>query len=82
MKANYTCSVSFLTDEPLFAYGVEIGLLYARMKHRHADIIEDYFCRWNQDQITLMASRLSWQVVEMSRHSKHWLWIRLEKRTE
>ena len=44
----------FLNDDPVYAYGVELGLLYARMNDSDG-VIEDYFCRANQDQILLLA---------------------------
>jgi hypothetical protein len=76
--ANHTLVVPFLTDDPVFAYGVEFGLLYARMAAAADTTIEDYFCRENQDRILLMANRLGWHVVEMKPHDKDWFWCQLE----
>ena len=55
--ATHSLICPFLTDDPVFAYGVEFGLLYARMRDS-VGVIDDYFCRANQDQILLLANRL------------------------
>lgn len=75
--STYDLVCPFLTDDPVFAYGVEFGLLHAHMQE--ATEIGDYFCRANQDRILLLASRLGWTVKEMKPHDKDWLWIELEK---
>ncbi len=77
--AEFELVMPFLTDDPMFAYGVEIGMLYTRMRDTKEDVVEGYFCRWNQDHITLMASRLGWKVTEMKPWDKDNLWVRLEK---
>jgi hypothetical protein len=69
----------FLTDDPMFAYGVEFGLLYARMRGGAEAIISDYFCRENQDRILLLASRLGWSVKQIKPWDKDWFWCALEK---
>jgi hypothetical protein len=68
----------FLSDDPAFAYGVEFGMLYSRMRNGE-DVIEDYFCRANQDQILLLASRLRWRVIAMTVWGRDWIRFRLEK---
>ncbi|HEV3118692.1 MAG TPA: hypothetical protein VGY58_16705 [Gemmataceae bacterium] len=67
----------FLDESPTFAYGVEFGLLFARM--RREKVIADYFLRRNQDQILLAASRLGWQVLRMKPQGD-WLWIKMKRR--
>ena len=57
MATAYDLVCPFLTDDPVFAYGVEFGLLYARVQSGEDEIC-DYFCRENQDRILLLASRL------------------------
>lgn len=68
----------FLNSDPTFAFGVEFGLLYARMQASD-DSIGQYFTIQNQDQILLAASRLGWSVEEMRPWGKDWFWCRLEK---
>jgi hypothetical protein len=68
---TYSLVCPFLTDDPKFAYGVEFGLLYARMRGK-ARRIDDYFCSENQDRILLLASRLGWQVKKVGRSKGGW----------
>ncbi len=76
--AENTLVVPFLTDDPLFARGVEFGMLYAEMKN--TDRVEDYFTLDNQEQILLLANRLDWHVVEMKQYDNHWFTLVMEKR--
>jgi hypothetical protein len=76
---TYTLVAPFLTDDPLFAYGVEYGLLFARMREEGSTEIGDFFCRQNQERILLLANRLGWHVAEMKPTSKDWFWCRLMK---
>jgi hypothetical protein len=76
--ATYSLVCPFLSDDPMFAYGVEFGLLYARMKDE-AEWIEDYFCRENQDRILLLANRLGWAVRAVKPWDKFWFWCELER---
>lgn len=78
-RHNHILVVPFLTDEPLFAYGVEFGMLYARMSDPATDLIEDYFTLWLQEQITLTASRLGWKIIEMRPYDEFWFWCRMER---
>ena len=72
----------FLTDDPVFAYGVEFGLLYARMRDGSDDVIEDYFCRANQEQILLLANRIGWKVTKMKPYDEEcWMLFRLERKS-
>ncbi len=54
----------FLTDDPVFAYGCEFGMLYERMKHE--DEIEEAYHTENQDRILVMAGRVGWVVDEVT----------------
>jgi hypothetical protein len=67
----------FLNDDPVFAYGVEFGMLYARMQAE--DTIQDYFCRENQEQILLLANRLGWTVNVVRPHDEGWFWCEMSK---
>jgi hypothetical protein len=75
--ATHSLVCPFLTDDPTFAYGVEFGLLHARMSMEEA--IADYFCRENQDRILLLANRLNWSVREIEAVDKDWFWCKMEK---
>jgi hypothetical protein len=68
----------FMTDDPMFAYGVEFGLLHARMRGDE-EAIGDYFCRANQERILLLANRLGWKVVEVEPTDKDWFWCEMER---
>ena len=59
---GYTLALPFLNHDPVFAHGVEVGILWERMKHE--DAIADIFLLDNQEQILLMANRLGWVVDE------------------
>jgi len=78
-NANYTLVVPFLTDEPLFAFGVEYGLLFARMSDPNVNEIHDYCSIWLQEQITLTANRCGWRIVEMSTVDECWFWLRMKR---
>jgi hypothetical protein len=58
--AGWGLVLPFLTDDPEFAKGVEVGMLYERMKHE--DAVEGDFLLANQEQILLLANRLGWYV--------------------
>jgi hypothetical protein len=72
---KHTLVMPFLNGEEAYALGVEFGMLYSRMKSD--DEVKDYFCRENQDQILLAASRLGWRVVEMKPHDDDWFWLHM-----
>jgi hypothetical protein len=78
MSTN-TLVCPFLTDDPVYANGVEFGMLYARMRDAPEDAIQDYFCRANQEQILLLANRLGWTVREIEPWNKHWFWCVIER---
>ena len=78
--ATETLVAPFLTDDPMFSFGVEYGLLYARMQTPDSEEITDFFCRANQDRILLLASRLGWQMMAMKPLDKHWFWCHLTKK--
>ncbi len=71
----------FLDSSPRYAYGVEFGMLFARMCAEAEGRIAGYFCLANQDQILLLASRLGWSVDELRPWGKDWFWCRLDKGT-
>jgi hypothetical protein len=75
---THTLVCPFLNSDPAFAYGVEFGLLYARMSNSD-EPVTGYFTIQNQDQILLLASRLRWRVRELRRWGKDWFWCELEK---
>lgn len=75
---TYDLVCPFLTDDPMFSYGVEFGMLYVRMREE-SDLISDFFSRENQDRILLLASRLGWVVLQMKPWGEDWFWCELEK---
>ncbi len=75
---TYGLVCPFLTDDPMFAYGVEFGLLYARMNGGE-DHIEEYFCRQNQERILLLANRLGWSVRAIQSSGRDWFWCEMER---
>src|ERR1035438_5813349 len=77
VMTTYNLVCPFLTDDPLFAYGVEFGLLYVRMQT--ARRIRDYFCRDNQERILLLANRLGWKVKKVEPFDKDWFWLVMAK---
>jgi hypothetical protein len=76
--ATYNLVCPFLNNDPTFAYGVEFGLLYARMRSG-VKRVKGYFCRENQDQILLLANRLGWTVRKLKPWDEGWFWCVLEK---
>jgi hypothetical protein len=80
MSDGYSCVVPFLTDDVNFAHGVEVGMLYQKMRDPWWDVIEDSFLIDNQEQITLMANRLGWRVAFlMGEEGGAWFRCRLER---
>src|ERR1700682_3624176 len=69
----------FMTEDLNFSYGVEFGLLHARMR-RGNKRIKDYFCRANQERILLLANRLGWSVRKIKAWDQNWFYCILEKR--
>ncbi len=72
----------FLDDHPKYAFGVEFGMLWERMRNPDVSEIRDYYTTENQEQITLAANRNGWRIVEMSdvpESKSRWIWIHLER---
>ncbi len=66
----------FLTDDPMFAAGVEFGMLFTRMSET-SEPIQDYFLRENQDRILLLANRLGWTVDDICKTDRFWFSCRM-----
>ena len=62
MDGDHSLALPFLTDDPAFARGVEVGILWEQMKAGAA--LSGWYHRENQDQILLMLSRARWAVDE------------------
>jgi len=77
MMATYDLVCPFLNDNPQYAYGVEFGILYERMKTEEG--IKDFFLLANQEQITLHANRSGWIIDKMEIWDKCWVWIEMHK---
>ena len=74
---NYSLVCPFLTDDPIYAFGVELGMLFSEMEEKTE--IKNYFCLENQEQILLLANRLGWTVREMKIHDEYWFWLEMYK---
>lgn len=75
----------FLNADPAFAFGVEFGMLWERMRRGDADEIGQYFTTANEEQIRLAAGRLGWDIAEIKLtdedpDDKGWVFMRLVKR--
>lgn len=74
---NNTLVVPFFDQDPKYAYGVEFGMLYARMQVETE--IADYFTIENQEQILLLANRLHWSVSELeTTDCSGWFWVKMQ----
>jgi hypothetical protein len=78
MDAEWELIVPFLTDNPVYARGVEFGMLFEEMKRRPR-IIQNYFLRANQEQILLLASRMRYAVVSMKPWDGDWFYLYMER---
>jgi hypothetical protein len=78
MPETWGLVVPFLDDNPVYAYGVEFGLLYAEMRQKPA-VIKNYFLRPNQEQILLLANRMGYLVVSMKPWDNSWFFLHLAK---
>jgi hypothetical protein len=70
-------AVPFLNQSRDFAFGVEFGILFGRMRANPNEPIEDMFTTDNQDQILLLASREKWHVESIEKVSKGWFKIHM-----
>ena len=77
--ASYGLVLPFLDPSPSYAHGVEMGRLCERMKHE--DEIKDYVTIENQEQVTLAANRLGWQINKMEPwEGGDWFWLEMHKK--
>ncbi|TXI06508.1 MAG: hypothetical protein E6Q76_09660 [Rhizobium sp.] len=69
-EGGFSLALPFLTDSREFAYGVEVGILWQRMKtERHLD---EMCLLANQEQILLMLNRARWRVERAEVVAKGW----------
>ena len=80
MDETYSLLCPFLNDNPDYAHGVELGMLFERMKQE--DEIDDYFTMANQDQILLLAGRLKWTVKSIEAWGDQWFRCKMVKETD
>lgn len=78
MSEENTLVCPFLDGNPVFANGVEFGMLYSRMKEESE--IDGYFHTVNQEQITLLANRLGWQILKLRKWKLGPEWTRIHMR--
>ena len=74
---EYGLVLPFLTDDPMFAHGVEIGMLYMEMKE--GEPINGLYHMANQEQILLMANRAGYKVQGIKDVDEYWFAIHAEK---
>lgn len=74
---SYSLVCPFLTDDPNYAYGVELGMLFEQMKIETK--IKNYFTMANQEQITLLCNRTGWTIKDMIPWGKDWVFIDMAK---
>ncbi len=75
---NHSLIVPFLTDDPVFAQGCEVGMLHERMKRTKR--IKDFFLRENQEQILLMANRAGWRVIKVEPYDDGWFYLNMRRK--
>jgi hypothetical protein len=75
---SYSLVCPFLTDDPMFAAGVEFGMLYSRLQNEDETVV-GMFLRENQDRIFLLASRLGWTVKGIKKVDRCWFVCTLVK---
>jgi hypothetical protein len=76
---DFDLVVPFLTDDPVFAYGVEFGMLYWRLAREKPETLKDFVHLENQDRVCVMAGRLGYAVVAME-PSGEWLFVHLRRK--
>ncbi len=75
LEFNLICPL--LVDDPLYAYGVEFGMLFEQMKVE--DRIQGLYLTANQEQILLLASRAGWHVRRCGSDHDGWFWLDMRK---
>lgn len=86
-EAEWGLVCPFLDENPRYAAGVEVGMLFRDMRRKRR--IQGHYQRANQEQILLMANRLKWKVVALERDEdkgepweKDWFWIEMKRATK
>lgn len=79
--AEHSLVLPFLDESSSFAHGVEVGMLYQRMRFGGERVIEELFLIDNEEQILLMAGWLGWHVV-WSKPIETPGWVRIRMRRE
>lgn len=78
---DYTLVAPFLTDDPMFARGVQYGMIYMRLRHTKRNRITEQFVEADEEQIRLMAHRIGWTVKKRFK-SHEWITIIFERNTK
>lgn len=78
-KKEYGLICPFLEDSPLFAAGVEFGMLYCRMSEEGNTEIKDHFHSKNQERILLLAKRLGWSVEKLEKAKGGWFYCEMTR---
>lgn len=76
-ESNWDLVTPFLTDDPVFAYGVEFGMLYCTLQRilKESDpgtVFREMCHRENQDRICVLLNRHNCEVVSMEPVDDTW----------
>lgn len=85
--AEHSLLVPFLNQDPVYTYGVELGMQIVAPMLRKKRVVKGYFRTENEEQIRLTAGRLGYELTrckpwrfEGSRTG--WVWMVMRKRPE
>ena len=77
-EMEYQQSLQFLTDDPKFALGFEMGRLWEQAKAETDDTFVTLIHAANEDQARLIAARTGWRVM-MDSDDSGWTHIRFTR---
>lgn len=83
--AEYSLACPFLTDDPVYAHGVEFGMLWARMSDPRNTDLRETIRTENSEQVRVAAARLGWDLVDLREWEdgppdNGWVFVRLVRR--
>jgi hypothetical protein len=77
-EADFEPIIPFLTDDPLFCDGVEIGFLFKQMEKEDFEFNGVYH-KTNREQIEVMAQRMKY-TVSFEDYDETWIQAKFSKR--
>ena len=72
----------FLTDDLMFAYGVEFGMIYERYKDTRPQKIEEMIHADNEDRVLLLFDRWGYEISSRESIEGKWKIIKAKRREE